>query len=112
MVGGGKGILIQEDHIGTLSTLTNQYVYYSLDCYNMAISDKAQSLTCSATDSNHIPCVIKKSNRGGRYSYGVGLQSSKGFGAYNLELMPTLINGDNYGYQNGVVIVNDNDDII
>jgi DNA (cytosine-5)-methyltransferase 1 len=33
---------------------------------------------------------------------GIGIQSSAGIGACNKEVMPTLINGDNFGWQNGV----------
>ena len=34
--------------------------------------------------------------------YGLGIQSSAGIGAIGEDVMPTLINGDNYGWQNGV----------
>lgn len=56
---GGKGILIQDEHIGALSTLQNQSVLvYGVDAFNQCqTGSKAKSITSAATDSDHLPCV-------------------------------------------------------
>ena len=54
--GGGKGILIQNEHTGALSTLNNQSVCYGFN--NQAITgDVAMTLRNRGADSDHIPVV-------------------------------------------------------
>ncbi len=56
--GGGKGILIQHERTGALSTLNNQSVLCGFDAYNQQLTNqKTMSITGAATDSHHIPCV-------------------------------------------------------
>lgn len=57
--GGGKGILIQEEKTGTLSTINNQCVMLGFDGYNQTVTgERSKQLTSSATDSDHVPIVF------------------------------------------------------
>lgn len=58
--GGGKGILIQNEHIGALSTLNNQSVLrLGVDFYNQALTGEATAtLTSIRSDCDHVPCVM------------------------------------------------------
>ena len=74
-LGGGKGILIQPERTGALSTLNNQSVLRctGFDAYNQASTgDVSMSLTAIRSDPHHVPCVeveqTKAYNIGGYYS--------------------------------------------
>lgn len=65
--GGGKGILIQEEHVGALSTFNNQSVFclntdnrvLGVDVYNNAITgDVTFPIGSAASDSHHVPSVF------------------------------------------------------
>ena len=58
--GGGKGILIQNEHTGALSTLNNQSVVQGVDAYNQLITgDKSMTVTAKSADAHHVPCVLE-----------------------------------------------------
>ena len=73
--GGGKGILIQPERTGALSTLNNQRGLRctGFDAYNQASTgDVSMSLTAIRADPHHVPCVeVEQTNAfniGGYYS--------------------------------------------
>lgn len=61
----GKGPLVQENLSATLGASQDQYLFQpvclGVDIYNQSLTgDKTKTLNSAATDSDHVPCVIKE----------------------------------------------------
>lgn len=65
-LGGGKGILLQKDHIGALSTLNNQYVFDSQPHHDYReMGDVCQSVSAQyGTGGNNMPFVVNERGEG------------------------------------------------
>jgi hypothetical protein len=95
-LGGGKGILIQPERTGALSTLNNQSVFRctGFDAYNQASTgDVSMSLTAIRPDPHHVPCAVceqpKTYNIGSYYSNG-WLSDNPNSGVYEADVAKTL----------------------
>lgn len=125
--GGGKGALIQTEKPATLSTLQDQTLFQTVVYDARGNGDGKTVCTITGDHCNRVTdyTPVLAINQGGGKSqsnvqkdlcptltcthggepavcYGLGLQSSAGIGAIGKDVMHTLINGDNFGWQNGV----------